>query len=760
MKIQNLLLLLFTYISITNCQSIIDKLSQDERFSTLLSHLESTGLKPLVNNLTSATLFAPDNDAFTKFEGEVNKHVLMYHFVKKGMTMDMFHHGQLKESLLVLPGYLGPDHEAQRFKLSKNDKVWSVNQAKVIDENIKVDNYTYIQAIDRVMTLPSLLGDSTKTNNQIVYDLMSTTEIVHLLQQKKPFTLFLTSSKTPLEKYNAIESTYLKSEYGKQDLFTFFKYSIIDKVIYMDEFTSGKTTFKSLSGDSLVIASTKKSMTVNDIPIVQSDILAANGIIHLIDDTFHPNSIEFNTRKYMHGANSTYMVEYMDQYHLDQYLDQTENNYTFLVPPNDAINKTLLSKAWLSYHIIKDAWSQQNLNNNMLLDSQYQSYALDQHYQKIPVSVEQEISVYTSHSVQFAHARVIGDEVSVGNDIIYQISEPLSLPGDILEKLVLDLDFSTFIATLYVSQVVQEIKATQGLTLFVPTNDAFQKLGLVAKYLVHPTAKAQLQTVLRYHATANNLLYYTDLNNISIETLANETLLITQNESGTVTVGDSATVTASDLLVYNGVVHKLSQVLIPSQLVITNQNLLVGIESNTMLHILERIGLLDLINQENIVVLAPSDKAFSRIDLDELFLDPVQMERIAKLHIIPREWQERWIAQNPSHDKSEYPTLLSDDDKVTIRENEKGELWIGVKNGGEDDRAHVTGLGRGSAGGGVLAIDTVLLPIRRGLFGLPWVWSLVVILTLVIITGGTLSIVGFFVYKIYNRRRLGYRPIF
>lgn len=159
-----------------------------------------------------------------------------------------------------------------------------------------------------------------------------------------------------------------------------------------------------------MIASTKKSMTVNDIPIVQSDILAANGIIHIMDDTFHPNSIEFNARKYMYGANSTYMVEYMDQYHLDQYLDQTENSCTFLVPPNDAINKTLLSKAWLSYHIIKDAWPQQNLNSSMLLESQYQSYALNQHYQKVPVSVEQEVSVYSGRSIQFAHARVIGDE--------------------------------------------------------------------------------------------------------------------------------------------------------------------------------------------------------------------------------------------------------------------------------------------------------------------------------------------------------------
>lgn len=74
---------------------------------------------------------------------------------------------------------------------------------------------------------------------------MATTEMIQLLQEKKPFTLFLTTSKTPLDKYNTIESTYLESTFGKDDLTTFFKYSIIDKkVIYMDEFTSGKTTCK------------------------------------------------------------------------------------------------------------------------------------------------------------------------------------------------------------------------------------------------------------------------------------------------------------------------------------------------------------------------------------------------------------------------------------------------------------------------------------------------------------------------------------
>lgn len=354
--------------------------------------------------------------------------------------------------------------------------------------------------------------------------------------------------------------------------------------------------------------------------------------------------------------------------------------------------------------------------------------------------------------------------MNIHDDIIYQISEPLNLPGDILGKLVLDLDLSTFIATLYVSKVADELKNTHGLTLFVPTNQAFQNLGLVAKYLVHPSAKSQLQTVLRYHV-AQSLLYYEDMKNAvhEVSTLANSTLRISQNESGSIVISrpegsmNAGFVSHTDTLVSNGVIHKISEVQIPTNVEITNQNLLVGIESNVMMQILAKANLLDEINLENRVVLAPTDKAFSHIDLDVLLNDPYQLERVAKMHIIPSTWQDRWV-EDIRHDKTEYPTLLSKDDKVTIRENEKGELSVIVKNGG--DQAHVVGLGRVSAGGGVIAIDAVLIPIRRGFFGLPFMWSVIVTLVIIILTGGILSLVGFFTYKIYNRRRLGYRPIY
>ncbi|KAL9550526.1 hypothetical protein MBANPS3_004689 [Mucor bainieri] len=774
-KILILPLLLFAHAVIAY-KTIIDVLSEDEKFSTLLNHIQQLELVKFVNSLESGTLFAPDNEAFNKCQFEVDRSALMYHLLKKGLLIDDTYHGQLKETLYIRPGYLGPDSKAgQRIKITKDGKKTFVNQAKIVERDVQVNNQTYIQVIDRVLEPPMSLGDSITNRNKAMFDLMNSTDIIAMLKENKPFTVILSKREDPLEKFNGIESSYLRSLYGKEDLSLYFKYAIIDKPIYIDEFNSGKTTYKSLSGDSLVIAADKdkKSITVNDIPLVQTDVIAANGVIHEMDDTFKFEGIDFTTRKYMYGANGTHMVELFDKYDVGHYIDQKELNYTFLIPPPDKLNQSLVSKSWLSYHVIQGSWPQESLVDSMLLQSEFQSDDLANSYQRLPVYVEKENVVSTSsQSVQFDKARVIGESIQIHDDMIYQIAEPLILPGDILGKLVADLDLSTFIATLYVSEVVDEIKNTQGLTLFVPTNEAFQNLGLVAKYLVHSSAKSELQAVLRYHA-ATSLLYYDDMTSKvhEVATLANSTLRISQNESGSVMIGrpegsngNTATVTHANTLVSNGVVHKISQVQIPNQVKISNQHLLVGIEASTMIQILKKANLLDKINQDNMVVLAPSDKAFAHIDLDALFADQYQLERLAKLHVVPTAWQERWITTLDSsknrHDKSEYPTLLSDDDKVAIRENEKGELFVEVKNGGENDRAHVTGLGRVSAGGGVIAIDTVLLPIRRGLFGLPIVWSIVVTLTIIIITGGILSIIGFFGYKVYSRRRLGYRPIF
>lgn len=369
--------------------------------------------------------------------------------------------------------------------------------------------------------------------------------------------------------------------------------------------------------------------------------------------------------------------------------------------------------------------------------------------------------------------------VVVNDNVIYGVSEPLSLPGDILPNLVADLDLSTFIATLYVSEVANAIEEAKGITLFVPTNDAFRELGLVAQYLVHPTGKRHLQDVLRYHV-ADSLLYrdtmVADVH--EVPTLAEgatlrispeedgQHIIVGRPEGGGGTPGSLGTVTQTDILVSNGVVHKLNRVQIPGQVEITNADLLRGIEANTMMEVLERAGLLSELNRTELIVLAPTDKAFARIDLDELFQNQYELERLAKLHLIPLGWQDQWMhgdleRSSSSRNSYEYSSLLSDRDKVIIHEEQDNEWVITVKDQSEGEPAHVTGMGRsiGSVGGGVLVIDSVLIPVERGLFGLPYGWAVALVTASSVVGASTLGVCGFFGWKIWTRRRLGYRSI-
>jgi uncharacterized surface protein with fasciclin (FAS1) repeats len=148
-------------------KTIIDVLSEDtdKRFETLLTHLRNLQLEKLVTGLEAGTLFAPDNTAFEKCQLNIDRETLLYHLIKTGMVSDDFYQGQLKETLLARPGYLGPDNKAgQRIKLTLKDgskKKAYVNQSKIIDRDIQVNNETYIQVIDRVLQPPQLLGNFT-----------------------------------------------------------------------------------------------------------------------------------------------------------------------------------------------------------------------------------------------------------------------------------------------------------------------------------------------------------------------------------------------------------------------------------------------------------------------------------------------------------------------------------------------------------------------------------------------------------------------
>lgn len=365
--------------------------------------------------------------------------------------------------------------------------------------------------------------------------------------------------------------------------------------------------------------------------------------------------------------------------------------------------------------------------------------------------------------------------VSINGNVIYRISDPVDLPPDIFTRLVVDLELSTFIATLYVSGVIEDIKQSKAITLFVPTNQAYKNLGLVSRYLVSPAGKSDLQTVLRYHV-ASSVLYYQDLldNILEVTTLSDESLIIDgKNKEGKIWIHapedditereEYGVLSKSDMIVSNGVVHKIDHIQIPNHVNITHHNLLSGINANLMQDILKRTGVLDELDfeKEDYFILAPTDKAFDSINLEKLLDDKEGLKKMARLHILPKSTGKKSWFFNPFFGEQEFGTLL-EQDKIVVRQVGKSNMIIRVKGQPYSEHARVLDMGRVSTGdrtGGVLEIDSVLFPVVRGAFGLPWIWSALIIGLLWIASFILLILAGFIVFKKYKRSRDGYTTI-
>ncbi|KAL0087614.1 hypothetical protein J3Q64DRAFT_1637784 [Phycomyces blakesleeanus] len=519
------------------------------------------------------------------------------------MKGDEFFDGQLLGSLYVRPGFLGPADASQLIKITKEGFTGKgrgkvlVNEAPIVKKDIWVNNNTTIQALGKVLFPPHMLKKQLEDKPSL-FELLKRLGIDTLLNEARPYTVFV-SRMDVLSKFNAIEQRYILSEYGQQDLSGLVRYMVVEGALFADAFPVGESSHKTISGEYITInKSEDKQLTVDGIRVSEKDRLAANGVIHEVEDTVVPRSIWFNSRKYLYGLNATAFVELMDQYGQAHYIDSLIGNYTFLIPSNEDLEDDMIPEtvkpSWLRYHILGGTWTKDDFQNSTLVASEFRSEYLGGARQRIPVYVEtegvQDISSRpTGKSVRFGRSRILGE---IGS-MFYQLSEPLSLPDDLLNKLVVDLELSTFIATLYVSKVARDMSETHGITLFVPTNKAFENLGLVAKYLMHPSAKPELQSVLRYHAV-QQLLYSSVLAEgvHEVETLGNVTLRITPTDGQLIVSqpdgSGAATVGVSDLLVSNGVVHKIDQVQIPTTVSITNRQLLIGIEATTMLELLNK----------------------------------------------------------------------------------------------------------------------------------------------------------------------------
>jgi solute carrier family 25 carnitine/acylcarnitine transporter 20/29 len=169
-----------------------------------------------------------------------------------------------------------------------------------------------------------------------------------------------------------------------------------------------------IEGSNLDIVATPEGVKVNDADLVQPDIYASNGVLHLVSSLLiPPGALKLTTEKYLLGLNCTEFVSLIHSVDLTQLINNTESKYTILAPKDDIISvfdDTDLPekgsgelKKLLQYHFIPGRWTLGKLKNGLLLETALQEPGLNGHPQVLPIKVN------SNSAIRFGGVSVVGD---------------------------------------------------------------------------------------------------------------------------------------------------------------------------------------------------------------------------------------------------------------------------------------------------------------------------------------------------------------
>ncbi|GAA5861216.1 hypothetical protein JCM3774_002230 [Rhodotorula dairenensis] len=559
------------------------------------------------------------------------------------------------------------------------------------------------------------------------------------------------------------------------------------------------------------------------------------------------------------------------------------------LPPNGS----LALEELLRYHIVADQWRPHDLEDGMLVGTELRTEALRGARQRVAVGVQgvdgslgdgwgkaQRHRKGRRHRsvgggddddedgddremLSWGGANVVADPVVVGDSIIYLLSSLIEPPPIAITAAVSDLRLSTFVASVYAAALDGTLATRPAVTYLVPTNPAFGDLGLTMQYLLLPTSRNELRSVLKYHAVdevvylddfprSGGARYPTLLNGAEIyferESSANSTLSVHGPTLGGLPANGEArdaAVVEGNILTETGVLHVIDQVELPPDLDITLEKLMRGAKANTMLSLIRAANMTWVLEgkraphdderdsvrvvrpdtgdrfagpaanghdhrDQAYTILCPTDKALSRLNLTYYHEHPAALAALVRQHILPTD-------SAPSKSGSPFPPrtalpsspLLLEDAKSFQSLRSRGQPggkskfgsvafkkwgtgdddWMvgiaGARGTKGDDAARVLAWGRATpwfvdadgkrreqddgdetltrwsdaaalrtsstrlaAAGGVISIDSVLIPYEPGWFR-RWGWIVLVVLLGVAV----LAVAGVCVVRWYRRRQ-------
>ena len=380
--------------------------------------------------------------------------------------------------------------------------------------------------------------------------------LAETLMGEGPFTVFAPTNEAFAKLPAGTLDELLKPE-NKQKLTDILLYHVVSGSVLAADVVN-LTEAETVQGQKVEIKVDMGKVMINSSTVTATDILADNGVIHVIDSVLLPAGDIVETA--VADGRFTTLAAALGAAGLVDTL-KGEGPFTVFAPTDDAFaklpagtldellkpeNKQKLTDILL-YHVVS--------GKVMAADVVTLTEAETVLGQKVTVKVDM-------GKVYINEAQVIITDVKASNGVIHVIDTVLLPKSDIVETAIADGRFTTLAAALGAAGLVETLKGEGPFTVFAPTDDAFAKLpaGTIDS-LLKPENKQQLTDILLYHVVSGQVLAADVVKLTEAETVLGQKVMIKVMD-GKVYIND-AQVIITDILTSNGVIHVIDTVLLP-----------------------------------------------------------------------------------------------------------------------------------------------------------------------------------------------------
>ena len=440
---------------------------------------------------------------------------------------------------------------------------------------------------------------------------------------------------------------------------------------------------------------------IEDALITAADLIADNGVVHIIDAVMIPADEPFTVFDIISESDDHLTLQaVLEQTGLDETLSDPDGEFTVFAPTDDAFEA--IDSATLEA-ILAD----EDLLTDILLYHVVGAVAFSDDLedgQEITTLLGQDIVVtFVSGNIFINDALVTVADLEADNGVVHVIDAVLIPEADepftVFDIISESEDHLTLQAAIEIAGLDGVLSDPDGtFTVFAPTDDAFEAIDPEVLEAILDDEDL-LTAILLYHVVGE-IAFSSDLEDgQEITTLLGQDIVVTF-DNGSVFI-NNALVTIADLEADNGVVHVIDAVLLPEvDEPFTVFDIISESEDHLTLQAAIEIAGLDGVLSDpdgTFTVFAPTDDAFEAIDpevLEAILDDEDLLTAILLYHVVGA------IAfSDDLEDGQEIETALGENITVTF---ENGNIFI--------NDAQVTIADLEADNGVVHVIDAVLLP--------------------------------------------------